>query len=122
MKELAKILVVEDEPAIRAILGMALAGDGSVHVETCARGDDAVAAARRSRPDLVLLDVMLPGLDGFTVARRIRETPELAATRIIMLTARTQPDDIVRGLDAGAYFRYDKCLQYVLCVLSGAGF
>jgi len=102
MKELARILVVEDEPAIRTILGMALAGDGYVHVEMCARGDDAVDAARRSRPDLVLLDVMLPGIDGFAVAARLRESPETRSTRILMLTARTQPEDIVRGLDAGA--------------------
>lgn len=57
---------------------------------------------RREKPDLVLLDVMLPGLDGLAIARRIRATPELAATRILMLTARTEPDDIVRGLEAGA--------------------
>ena len=54
------------------------------------------------KPDLVLLDLMLPGLDGFTIAKRIRETPELAATKIIMLTARTQNEDIVRGLECGA--------------------
>ena len=57
---------------------------------------------RREKPDLVLLDVMLPGLDGFSIARRVRESSELAATRIVMLTARTAPEDIVRGLDSGA--------------------
>ena len=100
--ERAKILVVEDDAAIRAILGMALAGAGYGDVLMAGRGDDGLAAARREKPDLVLLDLMLPGLDGFTVARSIRETPALAATRIIMLTARTQPDDIVRGLESGA--------------------
>ena len=63
MKELAKILVVEDDATIRTILEMALLGDGYVHVSSCARGDDAVAQARATRPDLVLLDVMLPGLE-----------------------------------------------------------
>ncbi|MBR2066048.1 MAG: response regulator transcription factor, partial [Kiritimatiellae bacterium] len=53
-------------------------------------------------PDLVLRDVMLPGLDGFAFARSIRAAPALSATRIIMITARTQPEDIVRGLEAGA--------------------
>ena len=101
MDEQAKILVVEDDSTIRTLLGMALDGAGFKDVEMAGRGDDGLDAARRGRPDLVLLDIMLPGLDGFTVARRIRETPELAATRIIMLTARTQPDDIVRGLEAG---------------------
>ena len=102
MDNLAKILVVEDDSTIRTILGMALDGAGFKDVEMAGRGDDGLDAARRGKPDLVLLDIMLPGLDGFAVARRIRETPELAATRIIMLTARTQPDDIVRGLEAGA--------------------
>ena len=102
MDDLAKILVVEDDSTIRTILGMALDGAGFKDVEMAGRGDDGLDAARRGKPDLVLLDIMLPGLDGFAVARRIRETPELAATRIIMLTARTQPDDIVRGLEAGA--------------------
>jgi len=102
MDEIAKILVVEDDSTIRTILGMALQGAGFRDVSMAGRGDDGLDAVRRDKPDLVLLDVMLPGLDGFTVARRIRETPELAATRIIMLTARTQPDDIVRGLESGA--------------------
>ena len=98
----AKILVVEDDAAIRIVLGMALDGAGYKDVEMCGAGDEGLSIARRTKPDLVLLDVMLPGLDGFNVARRIRETPALAATRIIMITARTQPEDIVRGLEAGA--------------------
>ena len=102
MDDVAKILVVEDDSTIRTILGMALDGAGFKDVTMAGRGDDGLDEARRSKPDLVLLDLMLPGLDGFTVARRIRETPELAATRIIMLTARTQSYDIVRGLEAGA--------------------
>lgn len=102
MDELEKILIVEDDATIRAILEMALLGAGFKEVKSSARGDSGLEEARRLRPDLVLLDVMLPGLDGFTVARRIRETPELAGTRIIMLTARTQSEDIVRGLESGA--------------------
>lgn len=102
MDELAKILIVEDDSTIRTILEMALLGAGFKDVAKAARGDDGLDEARRIKPDLVLLDLMLPGLDGFTVASRIRETPELAATRIIMLTARTQSEDIVRGLECGA--------------------
>ena len=102
MDELAKILIVEDDATIRTILEMALLGAGFKEVKSSARGDDGLSEARRMQPDLVLLDVMLPGLDGFTVARRIRETPELAGTRIIMLTARTETSDIVRGLECGA--------------------
>ena len=102
MDELAKILIVEDDSTIRMLLEMALMGAGFKEVKSSARGDDGFAEAKRMKPDLVLLDLMLPGLDGFTIAKRIRETPELAATKIIMLTARTQNEDIVRGLECGA--------------------
>lgn len=102
MKELVRILIVEDDPTIRTILEMALLGAGYVHVTSAARGDEGLDLAKTRKPDLVLLDIMLPGLDGLTVCRRICETPSLATTRIIMLTARTQDEDIVRGLEAGA--------------------
>ena len=98
----AKILVVEDDSTIRVLLEMALLGAGYSAVVTCARGDDALPLVRQESPDLVLLDLMLPGRDGFSVAREIRAAPELAATRIIMLTARTQNEDVVRGLECGA--------------------
>ena len=81
---------------------MALLGAGYSDVASSARGDEGLEMIRREKPDLVLLDVMLPGLDGFSIARRVRESSELAATRIVMLTARTAPEDIVRGLDSGA--------------------
>lgn len=102
MTERASILVVEDDATIRMLLEMALLGAGYTRVATAARGDDALVAVTRDKPDLVLLDVMLPGLDGLALARRIRATPALAATRILMLTARTEPEDIVAGLEAGA--------------------
>ena len=102
MTERHRILIVEDDSTIRALLEMALLGSGYADVSSAARGDEGLDLVRREKPDLVLLDVMLPGLDGLAIARRIRETPELAATRILMLTARTEPDDIVRGLEAGA--------------------
>ena len=102
MDELVRILIVEDDATIRTILEMALLGAGFKEVKSAARGDDGLAEAKKWKPDLVLLDLMLPGLDGFTVAQRIRETDGLSATRIIMLTARTQSEDIVRGLEAGA--------------------
>ena len=102
MGELAKIRIVEDDATIRALLEMALLGAGYSDVASSARGDEGLEMIRRENPDLVLLDVMLPGLDGFSIARRVRESSELAATRIVMLTARTAPEDIVRGLDSGA--------------------
>lgn len=81
---------------------MALEGAGYRGVRSFARGDDGLDAIRFEKPDLVLLDVMLPGIDGLGVASRIRANPELAGVKIIMLTARVQPEDIIRGLDAGA--------------------
>ena len=81
---------------------MALEGAGYRGVRSFARGDDGFEAIRFEKPDLVLLDIMLPGIDGIGVASRIRQTTELAGTKIIMLTARVLPEDIVRGLDAGA--------------------
>ncbi|MBO7720881.1 MAG: response regulator transcription factor [Kiritimatiellae bacterium] len=102
MDEIAKILIIEDDATIRTILEMALIGAGFKDVSSAARGDEGLDEVKRLKPDLVLLDLMLPGLDGFTVARRIRETPALASTRIIMLTALAQNEDIVRGLSAGA--------------------
>lgn len=102
MDEIAKILIIEDDLTIRTLLEMALLGAGFKTVASSARGDDGLAEAKRTKPDLVLLDVMLPGLDGFSIARRIREEPSLAATKIIMLTARTASEDIVRGLECGA--------------------
>ena len=102
MKQRARILIVEDDATIRTILEMALMGAGFRHVSSCARGDEGLQEILRTKPDLVLLDVMLPGLDGFTLARRVRGTPALAATRILMLTARSEKEDIVRGLEAGA--------------------
>ena len=102
MNSLVSILIVEDDAVIRAVLEMALAAEGFTKVSSCSRGDEGMDAARRKKPDLVLLDVMLPGLDGFSICKRIRETAELAATRVIMLTAKTQNEDIVRGLECGA--------------------
>ena len=97
-----KIFIVEDDATIRTLLEMALEGAGYRGVRSFARGDDGFDAIRFEKPDLVLLDVMLPGIDGLGVASRIRANPELAGVKIIMLTARVQSEDIIRGLDAGA--------------------
>jgi len=102
LDELTSIVIVEDDAVIRAVLEMALAAEGFKHVVSCARGDEGLETIRRRKPDLVLLDVMLPGVDGFAICTRIRALPALSGTRVIMLTARTQNEDIVRGLQCGA--------------------
>jgi two-component system, OmpR family, response regulator MprA len=93
-----KILVIEDEPKIANFLRRGLAYEG-FKVETAADGENGLKAARDSMPDLVILDVMLPGLDGFEVARRLRAGGDVP---ILMLTARDAVPDRVKGLDSGA--------------------
>ena len=102
MNDLASIVVVEDDAVIRTVLEMALAAEGFTQVASCARGDEGLKVIRLRKPDLVLLDVMLPGLDGFSLCKSVRGDASLSDTRIIMLTARTQSEDIVRGLECGA--------------------
>jgi two-component system phosphate regulon response regulator PhoB len=99
---LSSILIVEDDLTIRTLLDLALRGAGYRRVFTAARGDEGLAEARLRKPDLVLLDLMLPGLDGWSVCRAVRADASLAGTRILMLTARDDPADIVKGLDCGA--------------------
>ena len=77
------ILIVEDDAAIRAVLRVTLKGAGYELVRETARGDEALALVRELHPSLVLLDVMLPGLDGFSVCRRVREMPEVSTTPIM---------------------------------------
>jgi two-component system, OmpR family, response regulator MtrA len=94
----AAILLVEDDPSVREAVAMALEGDGH-RVTTAATGDEAVEGWGPHRPDPVLLDVMLPGRDGFDVCRAIRAHDQVP---IIMLTARSDPIDVVVGLESGA--------------------
>ena len=102
MNTTATIAVIEDDETIRTLLQMLLRNAGFTSVRTAERGDTGLELVRRHKPDLVLLDLMLPGLDGLSVCRRIRETPALAQTRILMLTAKSEDADIVRGLELGA--------------------
>ncbi len=102
MNTTATVVVVEDDETIRTLLQMLLRNAGFTSVRVAARGDTGLEMVRRHKPDLVLLDLMLPGIDGLSVCRFIRETPELAHTRIIMLTAKSEDADVVRGLEIGA--------------------
>ncbi len=95
------ILLVEDEMTLRDTLAYRLRGEG-YQVITAADGAAAIEAARRAHPDLVLLDLMLPGLDGLEVCKAVRARAETAATPIIMLTARVEESDKILGLELGA--------------------
>ena len=93
-----RVLVVDDDLALAEMLSIVLRQEG-LEVSHVADGSAAVAAFRDSRPDLVLLDVMLPGMDGMEVCRRIRAESGIP---IVMLTARTDTVDVVVGLESGA--------------------
>jgi DNA-binding response OmpR family regulator len=95
------VLVVDDEPRIRELLKYSL-GKCDFVVETAADSLTALEMARRLCPVLIVLDLMLPGKDGFEVCRTLRETPETADIPMIMLTARNQEMDKVLGLELGA--------------------
>jgi two-component system OmpR family response regulator len=94
-----RLLVVEDEPKLAALVARGLREEGYA-VDVAERGEDAMWMAQAAPYDAVLLDVMLPGLDGFAVCRRLRERGVWSP--ILMLTARDAVDDRVMGLDSGA--------------------
>jgi DNA-binding response OmpR family regulator len=94
----AAVLLVEDDPSVREAVTLALEGDGH-RVTTASTGDEAIERWRQHRPELILLDVMLPGKDGFEVCRAIRAHDQVP---IIMLTAKSDAIDVVVGLESGA--------------------
>ena len=96
-----RITVVEDEEALGVLLRYNLEAEG-FEVETIERGDEAELRLRERRPDLLLLDWMLPGVSGIELCRRLRARPETKALPIIMLTARGEESERVRGLQTGA--------------------
>ena len=93
-----RILAVEDDERIRSALKLALEDEGWT-VEAAASGEDAIEAFERHPADVVLIDIMLPGIDGFELCRTIRRTSDVP---IVMVTARNDTHDIVAGLEAGA--------------------
>ena len=94
----SRILVIDDDVALAEMIGIVLEGEGYT-VSTCPDGAKAVAAFQEHHPDLVLLDVMLPGMDGFEVCAALRAESNVP---IVMLTARSDTADVVTGLEAGA--------------------
>jgi len=95
------VLIVDDEPNIVQLVRITLE-DSRVQVLEAADGTTALDRAVAYRPDLVLLDVDLPDVSGLEVCRRLKEDRQLANTKVIMLTAAAQRDDVARGLAAGA--------------------
>ncbi len=95
-----KILVIDDDKAINELIKINLELAG-YQVIQCFNGIDGFQAAKQEEPSCIVLDVMMPEVDGFTVAQRIRQCPEISDTPIIMLTALSQLNDKVKGFDTG---------------------
>ncbi|HJZ46265.1 MAG TPA: response regulator [Roseiflexaceae bacterium] len=91
---LKRILMVEDEPDIQAVAQLALEALGGFQVRICGSGREGVQAAPAFAPDLILLDVMMPGMDGPSTLRALREQPRVAATPVIFMTAKVQPQEV----------------------------
>ena len=96
-----RILVIEDEEDILALIHFNLIKAG-FQVECAMTGEEGFTKVREYKPDLVFLDLMLPGIDGLEVCRRLRQAPDTQGTPIIMLTAKGEEEDIVQGLELGA--------------------
>jgi CheY-like chemotaxis protein len=99
---LKRILYVEDEPDIQTVAKLALEAIGGFVVEACSSGHEALRRAEAFRPDLILLDVMMPGLDGPATLRELRGLEALARTPVVFMTARVQPREVADYRAMGA--------------------
>ncbi|MBZ2189361.1 response regulator [Alcanivorax sp. JB21] len=102
MSELKRVLYVEDEPDIRAVAELALGAVGGFELCTCESGEQAVREAVAFAPDLMILDVMMPGMDGPSTLRALRAMPEMAGVPAIFMTAKVQPEEVKQLLALGA--------------------
>ena len=100
MNKQKKILAVDDNPNNTAIIEELF--DEHYDLRTAANGDEAIKIALEFQPDLILLDIMMPDMDGYEVCRRLRKYPSLSKTKIIMVTAKADLEDKVSGYEVGA--------------------
>ena len=98
----AKILIVEDEPQINRLIELVLLSDGFYNVKKSFDGAEALESIKSEKPDLILLDVMLPSLDGFTLCKKIKEDEYLKNIQVIMLTAKKMEEDVLEGFESVA--------------------
>ncbi|MDO8682448.1 MAG: response regulator [Armatimonadota bacterium] len=97
-----KILIIEDEPEIQAILSMSLQHAGGFDVILANDGIEGIEMALDQSPDLILLDVLMPKLDGYATCRRIKQNERISNIPVIFLTAKTDPHEVDRAMRAGA--------------------
>ena len=99
---LSKILLVEDDVDIQKVVRMSLKLRGIKDVVVAENGEECLALMRQIKPDVILLDVMMPKMDGFETCRRLKANPETRSVPVIFLTAKAQQFEIKRGLEEGA--------------------
>ena len=97
-----RVLYVEDDPDIRAVAQIALEMVGGLNLRVCSSGTEALQAAESFRPDLLLLDVMMPGMDGPTTLARLRQLSQTASTPVIFMTAKVQASEVAYYRSLGA--------------------
>lgn len=102
MEDFSRILYIEDEPDIQAVAQIALESVGGFNLEVCSSGKEALDKATDFKPDLLLLDVMMPGMDGPSTLAELKKLPGLSDTPAIFMTAKVQPQEIEQLLSYGA--------------------
>lgn len=102
MSALQRILYVEDEPDIQAVARLALEMVGGFTVKICASGEEALREAAAFAPDMILLDVMMPGMDGPSTLKALRALPDLAEVPVAFMTAKVQPPEVALYKSLGA--------------------
>jgi len=102
MDKLTRILYVEDEPDIQTVARLALESLGGFSVEICNSGEEALQRAPGFQPQLILLDVMMPVMDGPSTLKMLRTLPQFASTPVIFMTAKVQPGEVAHYLELGA--------------------
>lgn len=95
------VLAVDDIP-MNLMLVQKMLGRFNFEMRTASGGQQALDAVKEKKPDLILLDLMMPGIDGFEVLRRLRENPETADIQVVILSALNSNEDVVKGFNAGA--------------------
>lgn len=102
MTDLSLVLYVEDDPDIQTVAQMALEMVGGFTLRTCSSGREALLAAAECKPDLLLLDVMMPGMDGPTTLAELRQLPNTGNTPVIFMTAKVQASEVAHYRSLGA--------------------
>ena len=108
-KPLSRILLVEDDPDVQVVASLALSEIGGLVVEVCGSALEALTTAPVFQPDLILMDVMMPGMDGIAALEALRKDPRVAATPVVFMTARAQSHEVARyrapHFGVGVHFR-----------------